>query len=175
MDRYQFEDLISDYLENQLPLAQRKEFEQYLEANPEGKQLVEAVRDTIRSLKTLPGVPSSPQFMTNLYQHLEGERMSHWSAISGRTIFGFKPLYAGLMATLLVAVVIVGLELLPTGSPGSDQPSQFSDQNPLPAGPAAASPANDALADKSEDSTTTDSAPKTYPLEDQIKFVKDQP
>ena len=34
MNRYQFEDLISEYIENELSLSKRKEFETYLEENP---------------------------------------------------------------------------------------------------------------------------------------------
>ena len=37
MDRYQFEDLISDYIENNLSMSQRKEVESYLEDNPDAK------------------------------------------------------------------------------------------------------------------------------------------
>ena len=37
MNRYQFEDLISDYIENKLPIAKRKKLEAFMEANPEAK------------------------------------------------------------------------------------------------------------------------------------------
>ena len=34
MNRYQFEDLITDYLENKLTLSKRKEMDKYLKENP---------------------------------------------------------------------------------------------------------------------------------------------
>ena len=41
MDRYQFEDAISAYLENELSLSERQAFETYMNANPDAKELVE--------------------------------------------------------------------------------------------------------------------------------------
>ena len=38
MERYKFEDLISDYIENKLPLAKRKKVEAIMEDNPEAKE-----------------------------------------------------------------------------------------------------------------------------------------
>ena len=35
MDRYQFEDAISAYLENELSLSERQEFETYMNGNPD--------------------------------------------------------------------------------------------------------------------------------------------
>ena len=37
MNRYQFEDLISSYIENDLPIRKRKEFEDYIQNNAEAK------------------------------------------------------------------------------------------------------------------------------------------
>ena len=41
MNRYQFEDLISEYVENELSLSKRIEFEAYLEENTDAQYLVE--------------------------------------------------------------------------------------------------------------------------------------
>jgi len=70
MDRYQFEDLISDYIENQLNLSKRKEFEQYLNAHPDAKRLVDSVRSTMVSLHNLSPVQTSPDFMNKLRRRL---------------------------------------------------------------------------------------------------------
>ena len=43
MTRYEFEDLISDYLENELSFSKRKEFENYLENDPHAKSLVKSI------------------------------------------------------------------------------------------------------------------------------------
>ena len=39
MNRYEFENLISDYLEGELSFSKRKEFESYLEENEDAKLL----------------------------------------------------------------------------------------------------------------------------------------
>ena len=50
MDSYQLEGYISDYIENSLSIAKRKEFEKFLAEHPESKEQVEAVRSTISQL-----------------------------------------------------------------------------------------------------------------------------
>ncbi|HCI16232.1 MAG TPA: hypothetical protein DE027_05315, partial [Candidatus Marinimicrobia bacterium] len=44
MDRYQFEDAISAYLDNELTLSERKAFEDFMNVNSEGKHLVDSIR-----------------------------------------------------------------------------------------------------------------------------------
>ena len=39
MDRYKFEDSISAYIDNELTLTERQEFEDYIEKNPDAKSL----------------------------------------------------------------------------------------------------------------------------------------
>ncbi|MED5426316.1 MAG: zf-HC2 domain-containing protein, partial [Candidatus Neomarinimicrobiota bacterium] len=62
MNRYQFEDLISEYIENELSLSKRKEFEAYLEENPDAKGLVESIQTNMAQMKTIPEVRVSPDF-----------------------------------------------------------------------------------------------------------------
>ena len=50
MDRYQFEDLISDYIENNLSMSQRKQVEAYLEENPEAKHQIKSVKQAMASM-----------------------------------------------------------------------------------------------------------------------------
>ena len=50
MNRYEFEDKISDYLDNQLSISERKEFESFLENDDEAQVLLESVRNTIKFL-----------------------------------------------------------------------------------------------------------------------------
>ena len=40
MNRHQFEDLISSYIENEITLSKRKEFERYMKDNPDSVELV---------------------------------------------------------------------------------------------------------------------------------------
>ena len=51
MNRYQFEDLISEYIDNELPLGKRKEFEDYLSNNTDAEALVNSIRSNINNVK----------------------------------------------------------------------------------------------------------------------------
>ena len=53
MERYKFEDLISDYIENKLPVAKRKEVEAFMEDNPQAKAQMESIQSLINSMKNL--------------------------------------------------------------------------------------------------------------------------
>ena len=67
MDRYKFEDCISDYLENKIPLSKRKEFEKYLKLHPEGLELMNSVQEVMDSMKSISETKVSPDFMNNLH------------------------------------------------------------------------------------------------------------
>ena len=51
MNQYQFEDLISDYIENKLTLSKRKDVEKYLKENPKDVLKVNQVRENILFLE----------------------------------------------------------------------------------------------------------------------------
>ena len=119
MNRYQFEDLISDYIENKLPIAKRKELEAFMEANPEAKDQLESIRSLMKSMKKLPEVKTSDEFTAKLMKRVEFEknRPSAKKYVTGRvrkkTYFGFTPVYATVMTALVVAFVVVGMQLVP--------------------------------------------------------------
>jgi anti-sigma factor RsiW len=178
MDRYQFEDLISDYLENQLPLPKRKAFEQYQATHPEARELVESVRRVMVSLRQLPPAKTSPDFMAKLQRRIDRERTRPvYQHRSRRTILGFTPLYAGLSVTFLIALIYIGLELLPGGNPEVSNPRpQYTEgtSNPvLPSLPATAAQ-EQVLAETEEDSLApTEELPaQNIDLRDRIQFVK---
>ena len=66
MNRYEFEDKISDYIDNQLSVSERKDFEDFLNSDNEAKELVESVRKTIKLLSSAETVKSSNEFLPNL-------------------------------------------------------------------------------------------------------------
>ncbi len=70
MDRYQFEGYISDYIENSLSIAKRKEFEKFLTEHPESKEQVTAVHSTMLQLKRLPPAKTSDDFMVKLQKRV---------------------------------------------------------------------------------------------------------
>ena len=62
MNRYEFEDRISDWIENSIDIKERKEFEQFLTENPEYQKKVDSVRKTINIMKTTPSLKTSEDF-----------------------------------------------------------------------------------------------------------------
>ena len=118
MNRYQFEDLISDYIENKLPIAKRKELEAFMEANPEAKDQLESIRSLMKSMKKLPEVKTSDEFTEKLMKRVEFEKnrpsaKKYVTSTVGKTYFGFTPAYATVMTALVVAFVVVGMQLVP--------------------------------------------------------------
>jgi len=119
MERYQFEDLISDYIENKLPVAKRKEFEAFMEENLEAKKQIESIRSLLNSMKDLPEIKTSDNFMENLMKKVEFEKNrpsknKYVNPNRMKTYFGFTPVYATAMSCLIVALVVVALQLMPT-------------------------------------------------------------
>ena len=118
MNRYQFEDLISDYIENKLPIAKRKKLEAFMEANPEAKDQLESIRSLMKSMKKLPEVKTSDEFTAKLMKRVEFEKnrpsaKQYVASTVGKTYFGFTPVYATVMTALVVAFVVVGMQLVP--------------------------------------------------------------
>ena len=118
MNRYQFEDLISDYIENKLPIAKRKKLEAFVEANPEAKDQLESIRLLMKSMKKLPEVKTSDEFTEKLMKRVEFEKnrpsaKKYVTSTVGKTYFGFTPVYATVMTALVVAFVVVGVQLVP--------------------------------------------------------------
>ena len=118
MNRYQFEDLISDYIENKLPIAKRKKLEAFMEANPEAKDQLESIRLLMKSMKKLPEVKTSDEFTEKLMKRVEFEKnrpsaKKYVASTVGKTYFGFTPVYATVMTALVVAFVVVGMQLVP--------------------------------------------------------------
>ena len=74
MNRYEFEDKISDYIDNQLSISERKAFEDFLNSDNEAKELVESVRKTIKLLSSAETVKSSNEFLPNLTSRINSEK-----------------------------------------------------------------------------------------------------
>ena len=120
MNRYHFEDLISDYLENKLSIAKRKEFEVYLNSNSEVREIVESVNNTMKSIKSMKPVPVSDGFMDGLNQKIENEKNKPDSSTQyGKTYFGFTPMYAGIFSVALVCMIWFGIQVIPDTQSGN--------------------------------------------------------
>ena len=179
MDRYQFEDLISAYIENTLTIPQKKEFEQHLKTNPQLAQTVESVRQVMSALKASPQVKTSSDFMLRLQRRIARERSKPVQSTPSRSpgdfrIFGFKPAHAGLMVALVVAVLFVGSELLPTPTGVEAVPPRMTTKVTPPPSMKANIPTlqtgSNLIANEEDSSNTTLPAP-TNQFEDKIQFV----
>ena len=175
MDRYQFEDLISDYIEHNLSMSQRKQVEAYLEENPEAKHQIKSVKQAMASMKSMPGISTSAEFMNNLNRRITSEKEAKSVVKSTRSFAGYTPLMASLSAVVVIAVVMLGLEFMPESSNQATFTPAMTEQqiNDLPVLPLKT---NDSmLAESEEDSTNYDEdTPVKRNFDDKIQLVGDK-
>ena len=110
MNRYQFENLISDYLEGELSFSKRKEFESYLEENEDAKLLVFKVKNTLSDMKNAEKISTSENFNSKLLLKIKGKTpliSNHRS-----NIFGLSPLYASIFSSLCLPVIFISYSLI---------------------------------------------------------------
>ena len=182
MDRYQFEGYISDYIENSLSIAKRKEFEQFLAVNPDSNELIETVRSTILHLKKLPAVKTSDDFMVKLQQRV-AEQLDVIPAQTEKRkpmIFGFTPLTASMMSLVVLAIVFVGYELIPSRSNSIAIPPQITTNNvmsaPVNSAPVMPVIIESAIVEAQEDTSVFEEELQhiSPQLEEKINYVRTQ-
>ena len=179
MNRYEFEDLISDYIENSLTLSKRKEFENYLTEDPEAQSLVDQVSYAIDQLKNIQKVKVSDHFNDHLMKRIKNEQYKHrLNPIPKQKRFlGFSPLYASLMTGLTITFFIVSVQLFaPDRGTSTIQNRFYANNPPTLSSPeiAKSNPKSQELAEAAEDSLdqkSTKSPKKDYTK--QIQLVKD--
>ena len=109
MNRYEFENLISDYLDGSIPFNQRKEFEQYMEQDSDAEYLVKNIRDTISDMHQLKQLKVSDNFNDKLLSRAKTEPIV--SGPKKNTLFGFTPFYASVFSCLCVVLFVVASQL----------------------------------------------------------------
>tara|TARA_B100000575_G_scaffold281224_1_gene271627 strand:+ start:400 stop:930 length:531 start_codon:yes stop_codon:yes gene_type:complete len=115
MDRYQFEDLISAYIENELSLNKRKEVESYLAENPLEKKLVKQVSNNIKILKNSPKISTKKNFNKILLERINSENLQITpKSKSKKALFGFSVFHASILVSLFAMLFFLSLEI--TGS-----------------------------------------------------------
>jgi cell division septum initiation protein DivIVA len=175
MDRYQFEDLISDFIENKLSMIQRKDFETYLDENPEAMQQLDSVKQVIASMKSMPEVSTSTDFMKNLNKRIAAEKEAQSVVKTTRSFTGYTPLMASLSAVVVVAIVLLGLEFIPEATNQATFTPTMAEQqvDDLPVLPT--QPNDELLAENEDDSTHVDEdMPNTTDFKDRIQLVGDR-
>jgi len=111
MNRYEFESLISDYVEGDLSFNKREEFEVYMEEDVSAKTLLNDVKKTLNEMKNIKGVATSDDFNSKLLLKVKDKT----SVIGNNknSIFGFTPFYASLFSSLCIAIFILGYTFIP--------------------------------------------------------------
>ena len=111
MNRYEFESLISDYIEGELSFNKREEFEAYMEEDISAKTLLNDVKKTLNEMKNIKGVATSDDFNSKLLLKVKDKT----SVIGNNknSIFGFTPFYASLFSSLCIAIFILGYTFIP--------------------------------------------------------------
>ena len=110
MNCYEFENLISDYLEGELSFSKRKEFESYLEENEDAKLLFLKVKETLNYMKNAEKISTSENFNSKLLLKIKDKASlmpNHRS-----NIFGLSPLYASIFSSLCLAVIFISYSLI---------------------------------------------------------------
>ena len=114
MNRYEFENLISDYLEGELSFSKRKEFELYLEGDENAKILFLKVKDTLIKMKKVEKISTSENFNSKLLSKIKDKTPV---MPNHRTnIFGLSPLYASIFSSLCLVVIFISYSLIAPGS-----------------------------------------------------------
>tara|TARA_B110000003_G_C16509495_1_gene480621 strand:- start:434 stop:967 length:534 start_codon:yes stop_codon:yes gene_type:complete len=112
MNRYQFEDLISEYIENELPLSRRKEFEDYMKHNHDSRELVNSMKNNIKKLNQVPKLKVSHSFNEALLDKLETFKNNPQKIGDKKMVFGFTPKHATLMAGFVMAFIFISFKLV---------------------------------------------------------------
>ena len=109
MNRYEFESLISDYLDGSIPFKKRTEFEDYMEDDPEAESLVRNIKTTISEMNNSQKVKVADNFNEKLLSRVKNEGIV---SKPNNTILGFTPFYASILSCLCVAFFVVASQLI---------------------------------------------------------------
>ena len=112
MNRYQFEDLISSYIENEITLSKRKEFEKYMKDNPDSVELVSAIKDNIKKLNQVPRIKVKSSFNDTLKSKIDDFNSNPKLGKANDLIFGFSPINASLLSGLCIAFIVITFLLI---------------------------------------------------------------
>ena len=92
MDRYNFEDYISSYLDNELSESEKKKFEDIVNSSSDCKMKFEETKKIILDVQTLPKLKTSENFIRNLNKRID-EEFNHQPKLIERVkdMFLFRP------------------------------------------------------------------------------------
>ena len=109
MNRYEFENLISDYLDGTMPFNKQREFEVYMDQNIEAERLVKNIREEISNMNELKQVKVSASFNDKLLSRVKIEGLT--TGPDKNSIFGFSPFYASILSCLCIGLFVIVSQL----------------------------------------------------------------
>ena len=110
MNRYEFENLISDYLDGDLSFSKRKKFKSYLEENEDAKLLFIRVKNTLNDMKNTEKISAPDNFNSKLLLKIKDKAPLIPNDRSN--IFGLSPLYASIFSSLCLVVIFISYSLI---------------------------------------------------------------
>jgi len=113
MNSYQFEDLISDYLENSLSISKRKKFEIFLKNEIGAREKVDQIRKNMVILGSLNQVTVSDQFNDNLMKKIktDASKVKYPFYSRNRKFLGLKPFNSFVFLGLIILSLVLSNEL----------------------------------------------------------------
>jgi len=120
MNRYEFENLISDYLEGELSFSKRKEFESFLEEDEDARLLFLRVKNTLNDMKNAKKISTSDNFNSKLLLKIKDKTPLIPNDRSN--VFGLSPLYASIFSSLCLAVIFISYSLIAPRLASSSNP-----------------------------------------------------
>ena len=118
MNRYEFENLISDYLDGSIPFKKRKEFEDYMKEDKDAEALVSNIKTIISEMNNSQKVKVADNFNEKLLSRVKNEGIV---SKPNNTILGFTPFYASILSCLCVAFFVVTSQLINVSQDSSSE------------------------------------------------------
>ena len=116
MNRYEFEDKISDYIDNQLSSSERKAFEKYIEENQDAGELLISTKNVIDLIKSQKKIKTSENFMPNLIDKVNSYKKAPVQSIryqNKNMFFGLSPMNSALMGVFIFSFVFLIVNIVP--------------------------------------------------------------
>ena len=112
MNRYQFEDLISDYIENKIKSKDKVEFETYFETNTEAKELLDSVRQNMNEMNSAFKIQVDKDFNKKLSRKIKNQSKKREKVRSSSAFFlGFNLSQLSIMVGLFILFLFATIEL----------------------------------------------------------------
>ena len=119
MNRYEFEDRISDYLDNHLNVSERQAFEKYAKENKDAEDLLNSVKNTIELIKTQKSIKTSENFIPKLTERIKTYKNKPINSTRQKAkslIFGFSPKNSALMGVFIFSFFLLLVNIVPSAN-----------------------------------------------------------